>query len=48
MWKLLQDFGFSVQSPKRLLANADEEKRQKWLKETYPEIKKKYNMEDDD
>jgi transposase len=41
VWKLLQEFGFSVQSPKRLLANADEENRYKWLKETYPNIKKK-------
>lgn len=41
VWKLLQDFGFSVQSPKRLLAKADDEKRQKWIKETYPGIKKK-------
>lgn len=41
VWKLLQDFGFSVQSPKRLLAKADDEKRQKWLRETYPKIKKK-------
>jgi transposase len=41
VWKLLQDFGFTVQSPKRLLAKADDEKRQKWIKETYPKIKKK-------
>jgi transposase len=39
--KLLQDFGFSVQAPKRLLAAADKEKRQKWLSETYPKLKKK-------
>jgi transposase len=41
VWKLLQDFGFSVQSPKRLLANADVEKKERWLKNTYPLIKKK-------
>jgi transposase len=46
VWKLLQDFGFTVQSPKRLLAKADNEKRQKWIKETYPEIKKKLNAND--
>ena len=40
VWKLLQDFGFSVQSPKRLLLKAGEEKRSKWIKETYPGIKK--------
>ncbi|MCB0361071.1 MAG: IS630 family transposase [Bdellovibrionales bacterium] len=34
VWKLLQDFGFSVQSPKRLLAKADMEKRARWIKET--------------
>ena len=41
VWKLLQDFGFTVQSPKRLLAKADDEKRQLWIKKTYPQIKKK-------
>jgi len=39
--KLLQDFGFSVQSPKRVLARADKEKQAKWTGETYPAIKKK-------
>lgn len=39
--KLLQDFGFSVQSPKRVLARADQEKQAKWVGETYPTIKKK-------
>jgi transposase len=39
--KLLQDFGFSVQTPKRLLAAADKEKRDKWNVETYPKLKKK-------
>lgn len=39
--KLLQEFGFSVQSPKRVLARADKEKQAKWVSETYPTIKKK-------
>jgi transposase len=39
--KLLQDFGFSVQSPKRVLARADKEKQAKWVGETYPKLKKK-------
>ncbi|MCB9026578.1 MAG: winged helix-turn-helix domain-containing protein [Bdellovibrionaceae bacterium] len=41
VWKILQEFGFSVQSPKRLLANADSEKKEYWIKKTYPAIKKK-------
>lgn len=41
VWKLLQEFGFSVQSPKRILAKADDDKRQLWIKKTYPAIKKK-------
>jgi transposase len=44
VWKLLQDFGFTVQSPKRLLAKADDEKRQLWIKKTYPQIKKKLKV----
>lgn len=39
--KLLADFGFSVQSPKRVLALADKEKQAKWTSETYPTVKKK-------
>lgn len=39
--KLLKDFGFSVQTPKRLLAAADKEKRDKWIADTYPKLKKK-------
>lgn len=41
VWKMLQEFGFSVQSPKRLLAKADNEKRQLLIRKTYPAIKKK-------
>lgn len=39
--RLLHEFGFSVQSPKRVLARADAEKRAKWTSKTYPTIKKK-------
>jgi transposase len=39
--KLLQEIGFSVQTPKRLLAAADKEKRMKWVSETFPKLKKK-------
>lgn len=42
--KLLYDFGFSVQSPKRVLALADKEKQAKWTSKTYPQIKKKPKM----
>ena len=40
--KLLYEFGFSVQSPKRILALADKEKQAKWTSFIYPEIKKKH------
>jgi transposase len=39
--KILREIGYSVQTPTRLLAAADAEKRAKWLTHTYPEIKKK-------
>ena len=39
--KLLKEFGFSVQRPKRFLALADQQKRREWIKERYPKIKKK-------
>lgn len=42
--KLLYDFGYSVQSPKRVLALANKEKQAKWVSTTYPEIKKKPKM----
>ncbi len=42
--KLLYDFGFSVQSPKRILALADKEKQNKWISKTYPDVKKKPKM----
>jgi transposase len=39
--KLLQDFGFSVQSPTRLLAAADKEKKDRWVSISYPNLKKR-------
>ncbi len=44
--KLLQDFGFSVQSPKRVLARADKEKQAKWTGEIYPNLKKRLTKKD--
>lgn len=38
--KLLHQLGFSVQRPKRVLAKADPEKRDKWHRITYPALKK--------
>ena len=38
--RLLKKFGFSVQRPKHLLANADAEKKTSWVRETYPSLKK--------
>ena len=39
--KILHEIGFSVQRPKRKLANADPIKQDKWRRYTYPNIKKK-------
>lgn len=39
--KLLAEFGYSVQSPKRLLAAADKEKRDKWIQSSYQHLKKR-------
>ena len=39
--KLLAEFGYSVQSPKRLLAAADKEKRDKWILSSYQSLKKR-------
>ncbi len=39
--KLLYELGFSVQRPKRILAKADPEKQNRWIRYTYPRIKKK-------
>lgn len=38
--RLLKKFGFSVQRPKHLLANADVENRASWIRQTYPNLKK--------
>lgn len=39
--KILYDLNFSLQRPKRVLANADPIKQNKWRRYTYPNIKKK-------
>lgn len=39
--RLLHQLGFSVQRPRKRLANADLKKQATWLRETFPRIKKK-------
>jgi transposase len=39
--KILKQIGFSVQRPKRLLANADPIKQDRWTRYTYPNLKKR-------
>jgi transposase len=39
--RILDGLGFSVQRPKRLLANADPVKQNRWIRHIYPQIKKK-------
>jgi transposase len=39
--KLLYSLGFSVQRPKKLLARADPKAQQRWIRYTYPRLKKK-------
>jgi len=39
--KILHKMNFSVQKPKRVLARADEEEKDKWRRYIYPNIKKK-------
>jgi transposase len=39
--KVLQALGFSVQRPKKLLARADPQAQQRWIRHTYPRLKKK-------
>jgi transposase len=39
--RLLHKLGFSVQRPRRLLARADVERQEIWLRKTFPKIKKK-------
>lgn len=38
--KILKEMKFSVQRPKKILANADPEKQDRWTRYTYPELKK--------
>jgi transposase len=38
--KLLYRLGFSVQDPRKQLARADEQLQQRWIRHTYPSIKK--------
>lgn len=38
--KLLKGIGFSVQRPTYKLVNADEKKKNKWIRYTYPNLKK--------
>lgn len=40
--RILHRLGFSVQRPTKKLARADESLQQKWVRETYPELKKKF------
>jgi transposase len=39
--RLLQEMGFSVQRPKRILARANRAAQQRWRRYTYPSLKKK-------
>jgi transposase len=39
--KLLHQLGFSVQRPRRALVRADPEKKDRWHRHTYPNLKKK-------
>jgi transposase len=39
--RLLHKLGFSIQRPRKKLARADAEKQDRWLKTTFPAIKKK-------
>ena len=39
--KILDEMNYSLQRPKRVLANADPDKQNKWKRYTYPNIKKK-------
>lgn len=44
--KLLAECGYSIQSPKRLLAAADKEKRDKWVSSSYQYLKKRRGPKD--
>ena len=42
--RILHDLDFSVQRPKKVLANADVTLQNKWVRYTYPRIKKKLKI----
>jgi transposase len=44
--KILYSLNYSMQRPKRVLANADPKKQNKWRRYTYPNIKKKPKRKD--
>jgi transposase len=44
--KILHGLGFSVQRPRKILARADQEKQSRWVRYTYPNIKKKPKQKD--
>jgi transposase len=44
--KILHELGFSVQRPRKILARADQEKQSRWVRYTYPNIKKKPKQKD--
>lgn len=39
--RILHELGFSVQRPKKILAQADQAEQSRWIRYTYPNIKKK-------
>lgn len=39
--RILDEMSFSVQRPKKILANADPVKQHRWIRYTYPNLKKK-------
>jgi transposase len=43
--KLLHNWGFSVQRPRRVLARADKEAQDRWHRRIYPALKKKPNRD---
>jgi transposase len=43
--KLLHQLGFSVQFPREKLALADRDAQERWMRKTYPAIKKKRGRE---
>lgn len=41
VFRILHELGFSVQRPKKILAQADQAEQSRWIRYTYPNIKKK-------